>query len=181
MTRALYRRSPQTSKTEMSIRSIDLCPTARRILQAVAKQRSAGLVFSPDGVASIGDGSWIKRQWRAAQCRAGVKVPITWHDLRHEFVSLLIWSGKHPKYIAQQAGHSSAGFTLDRYCTLFETLPITPVEWWGDLLWPSGHHLGTVVDASGQKVGGAGVRANSASRDSRRSLGVDDARHTNRG
>ncbi len=154
VTRALYRRSPQTPKTEMSVRSIDLCPTVRRILQTIAVERSAGLVFSPDGVALIGDGSWIKRQWRAAQRRAGIKAPITWHDLRHQFVSLLICAGKHPKYIAQQAGHSSAGITLDRYGTLFETLPITPVEWWDDLLWPSGHHRATVVDASGQRKAG---------------------------
>ena len=74
--------------------------------------------------------------------------------LRHQFVSLLICAGKHPKYIAQQAGYSSAGFTLDRYGTLFETLSITAVEWWDELLWPSGHHLGTVVDASGQGKAG---------------------------
>ena len=132
-------------------RSIDLCPAVRRILQGIAKERPVGLVFSPDGTASIGDGSWIKRHWRAAQVRAGVKAPITWHDLRHRFVSQLICAGKHPKYIAQQAGHSSGGFTPDRYGALFETLPITPVEWWDDLLWSGGHRMGTVVDASGQK------------------------------
>ena len=57
----------------------------------------------------------------------------------------MIAAGKHPKYIAAQAGHSSAGFTLDRYGSLFETLPISPVEWWDDLIWPGGwHHNGTV-------------------------------------
>ena len=43
VTRALYRRTPQTPKTEMSVRSIDLCPAVRRILQAVAKDRPTGL------------------------------------------------------------------------------------------------------------------------------------------
>lgn len=69
---------------------------------------------------------------------------MAWHDLRHQFVSLLIASGKHPKYIATQAGHASAGFTMDRYGSLFETMPISPVEWWDDLLWPSGY--GTALD-----------------------------------
>ena len=154
ITRALYRRSPQTPKTEMSVRSIDLCPTARRIFQAAARARSTGLVFSPDGTTSIGDGSWLKRQWRRAQTRAGVKAPIAWHDLRHLFVSLLITAGKHAKYISQQAGHSSAGFTLDRYGSLFETMPITPVEWWDDLIWPGGHHIGTVLAGTGQEKAG---------------------------
>ena len=53
-----------------------------------------------------------------------------------------------------QSGHASAGFTMDRYGTLFETLPITPVEWWNDLLWSNGHHMGTVVDATEQKRAG---------------------------
>lgn len=53
-------------------------------------------------------------------------------------MSLLIASGKHPKYIAQQARHHSAGFHLERYGHLIDTLPVTPVEWWDDLLWPAG-------------------------------------------
>ena len=47
-------------------------------------------------------------------------------------------AGKSVKYIAQQAGHASAGFTLDRYGHLFETVPTTPTEWPEDILWPGG-------------------------------------------
>lgn len=57
---------------------------------------------------------------------------------RRENAHRLITAGKHPKYIAKQARHYSAGFTLDRYGDLFETVPITPVEWIDGLLWPSG-------------------------------------------
>lgn len=150
--RSLYRRAAQTPKTAQSVRDVDMCPTVRRILQSVPWK--AGLVFSPDSKAPIGDGSWLKRQWQAAQLRAGIKNPIAWHDLRHQFVSLLIAAGKHPKYIAIQTGHSSAGFTMDRYGSLFETLPITPVEWWDDLLWPGGHRIGTALDALGRNQTG---------------------------
>lgn len=104
ITRSLYRRCAQSPKTEQSIREVDMCP-----------------------------GSWLKRQWRKAQVRAGVG-PIRWHDLRHQFVSLLIAAGKHPKYIAAQAGHASAGFTLDRYGHLLEQITPQPVEWIDDLL-----------------------------------------------
>ncbi len=106
-----------------------------------------GLVFSPDGTGRIGDGSWLKRQWREAQIRAGIRRPIRWHDLRHQFVSLLIASGKSPKYVAQQAGHARVGFTLDRYGPLFETVRPAPVEWWDDLLWPEGYRVGAEFDA----------------------------------
>jgi len=88
-------------------------PTVRRIMKEVPW--SEGVVFSPDGATRIGDGSWLKRQWHAAQVRADIKRPIRWHDLRHQFVSLLIATGKNPLYHQTDAG-----------------------EWPEDLLWPSG-------------------------------------------
>lgn len=134
ITRSLFKRISQTLKTDRSLRSVDICPTVRRIFEEVARRE--GLIFSPDGVTPIGDGSWLKRQWLRAQQRAGITRPIRWHDLRHEFVSLLIAAGKSVKYIANQAGHASAGFTLDRYGHLFETITSKQVEWPEDLLWP---------------------------------------------
>lgn len=136
ITRAFYKRVPQTPKTEQSVRDIDMGPTVRRVMKEVPWTQ--GLVFSPDGVIRIGDGCWLRRQWRAAQLKADIKRPIRWHDLRHQFVSLLIAAGKNPLYIAQQAGHADAGFTLKRYGHLFKTIKPTPVEWPEDLLWPSG-------------------------------------------
>lgn len=136
VTRALYRRVPGAPKTEESIGEVPICPTVRRILKLVAWGR--GYVFSPEGETPIGDGSWIKRQWRKAQVAAGILHPISWHDLRHQFVSLLIASAKHPKYIASAARHRDPGFSLRVYAHLFDSMPITPAEWWDDLLWPAG-------------------------------------------
>ncbi len=155
ITRSFYRRVAQTPKSVQSIRDVDMCPTVRHVMQAVPWKE--GLVFSPDGKARIGDGSWLKRQWRHAQIRAGVRRPIGWHDLRHQFVSLLIAAGKSPKYIALQAGHASAGFTLDRYGHLFETVRPTPVEWWDDLLWPDGYRVGAEFEAKTEGVAAAGA------------------------
>lgn len=109
-----------------------VCPTVRRILQLVSRER--GYVFSPDGETPIGDGSWVKRQWRAAQAAAKVAQPISWHDLRHQFVSLLIAAAKHPKFIASAARHRDPGFSLRTYGHLFDSTPIVAVEWWDDLL-----------------------------------------------
>ena len=44
---------------------------------------------------------------------------IRFHDVRHTFVSLLIEQGAHPKYIQEQAGHSSIQVTMDTYGHLF--------------------------------------------------------------
>lgn len=88
-----------------------------------------------DGQRPIGNGTWIKRMWRTARLKAGIGQPIPWHGLRHEFVSLLIGTGKHPRYISAQAGWSTSRM-LDVYGHLFETLPVTSVEWWDDLIWP---------------------------------------------
>ncbi len=136
VTRALYRRVPGAPKTEESVGEVPICPTVRRILQGVPWKR--GYVFSPDGETPIGDGSWIKRQWLKAQRAAGIARPISWHDLRHQFVSLLIAAGKHPKYIASAARHRDPGFSMRTYGHLFDSMPITAVEWWDDLLWPVG-------------------------------------------
>ena len=121
-----------------------MCPTVRRIFQKIVDARPTGWAFSSNNDTPIGNGTWIKRQWRKAQVAVGVTRPISWHDLRHEFVCLLIAAGRHPKYIAKQARHHSAGFTLDRYGDLFETMPESHVEWWDDLLWPS--EARTVLD-----------------------------------
>lgn len=148
VTRQLYKRVPQTPKTDRSERDIDMSPIVRRIMKFVP--RDEGLVFSPDGREAIGEGSWVKRQWRKAQLAAHVRHPIRWHDLRHQYVSLLIAAGKSAKYIAEQAGHASVGFTLDTYGHLFETIKPVPVEWPEDLLWPAGleGHVAALVDGA---------------------------------
>ncbi len=86
----------------------------------------------------IGNGTWIKRQWRRAQVRAGIRRPIRWHDLRHQFVSVLVAIGKHPRYIAQQARHADPGFSMRKYAHLFDEVVPIPLEWPDDLLWPGG-------------------------------------------
>jgi len=44
---------------------------------------------------------------------------VRFHDLRPTFISLLIEHGAHPKYIQDQAGHSSIQVTMDTYGHLF--------------------------------------------------------------
>lgn len=52
--------------------------------------------------------------WKPMIARAGVPA-IRIHDARHTFVAHLLEAGENPVYVNDQAGHSSAAFTLDRY------------------------------------------------------------------
>jgi integrase len=133
--RAFYERNPQLPKGVP--RDVWMSPLVRRILEAVPRKR--GLVFSKDGVEEIGNGTWIKRMWLRAQERAEVRVPISWHCLRHQFVSLMKAAGKSDEYISEQAGHEDIRFTRKTYGHLFKTIRPTPVEWPEVLVWPSGN------------------------------------------
>lgn len=149
ITRALYRRVPQTPKTEQSVRDVVMSPLVRQIVQAVPWRE--GYIFSPDGVTPIGEGSWLRRRWTAAQKAAGSRTPIGWHDLRHQAASFWIALGKSPKWIAQQLGHASAGFTLDRYGHLFESVETVAGEWPEDLMPGLATVTETVTITEGQR------------------------------
>jgi hypothetical protein len=125
-------------------RDIDMSSIVRQITKSDPARQGARLLARRAG--SDREGSWIKRQWRKAQLTAQVRQPIRWHDLRHQYVSLLIAAGESPKYIAEQAG-TRVGFILDTYGHLFETIKPVPVEWPEDLLWPGGPEalLGTIL------------------------------------
>jgi integrase len=60
------------------------------------------------------DGSTVDSRAKAAWRRAGFK-PITLHEARHTFASLMIAAGVNAKALATYIGHASVTITLDRY------------------------------------------------------------------
>lgn len=54
-----------------------------------------------------------------AACTAAGLHGVTCHVLRHTFVSILIFQGNDPVYVAAQAGHENPSVTLDTYSHLF--------------------------------------------------------------
>jgi integrase len=79
------------------------------------KQRrdNGSLVFGrPDGKAF--DGPTIDARAKAAWRRAGLE-PITLHEARHTFASLMIAAGVNAKALATYMGHASVTITYDRY------------------------------------------------------------------
>ena len=89
-----------------------------RALEATAKGEE-----SPSPVFLTSEGKrWdernIRRSWYRCLKKAELR-RVRFHDLRHTFISLLIEQGAHPKYIQEQAGHSSIQVTMDTYGHLF--------------------------------------------------------------
>ncbi|HET7646977.1 MAG TPA: tyrosine-type recombinase/integrase [Gaiellaceae bacterium] len=72
-----------------------------------------GHVFGrPDGKAF--DGPTVDARAKSAWRRSGLE-PITLHEARHTFASLMIAAGVNAKALATYMGHASVTITLDRY------------------------------------------------------------------
>ena len=124
-------------KSDTSLRAVDMVPSVYHALVALAARTATGLVFPGPGGTPLPAWMLYDHGFRPAIRRAEVN-RIRFHDLRHTYASLLIMAGKHPKYIADQMGHASAAFTLDTYGHLMGRLPVQPVEWIDDLVFPEG-------------------------------------------
>jgi len=123
-------------KTDRSVRDVDMVPTVRQMLLALPSRNAGGLVFSrTDG--RMFSRSTMEKAWAHTITAAKVRL-IRPFDLRHTFASLLIAAGKNPLYIARQMGHYSAGFTLDTYGHLMESIPKRQVEWIDEIVFPEG-------------------------------------------
>lgn len=93
-------------------------------LRAVMKERPSGLLFSfKKGGPPLRNNNYNTRTLRPTiqRLRAnGVDIPVmTFHDLRHTAVSLMIKSGANIKVVQAIAGHATATMTLDTYAGLF--------------------------------------------------------------
>ncbi len=143
------------TKTDRSVRLVDMVPAVRQALLALKAQAGEGngLLF-PGPQGGIFSRSVMKRAWHRTIKATGVR-PIRPYDLRHTFASLLITASKNPLYIARQMGHYSAGFTLDTYGHLMEALPKSQVEWIDELVFPEGWEAavrGTALMPHGQRA-----------------------------
>jgi integrase len=74
--------------------------------------RSIGLVFGRDASTPFNDtpSTRAARVWRQ-----GKLAPITLHEARHTFASLMIAAGVNAKALSTYMGHAAISITLDRY------------------------------------------------------------------
>jgi integrase len=83
------------------------------LLDHKLRTRSEGLVFGRDGHKPFDQSSARKRAlsaWRSASL-----APITLHECRHTFASLMIAAGVNAKALSTYMGHANIAITLDRY------------------------------------------------------------------
>ena len=139
-------------KTDRSVRDVDMVPTVRQVLESLPSRASGGFVF-PRADGRMFSRSTMEKAWMRTIATTKVR-QLRPYDLRHTFASLLIAAGKNPLYIAQQMGHHSAGFTLDTYGHLMESLPRRQVEWIDEIVFPEGFavalklHLDTALSGA---------------------------------
>ena len=77
--------------------------------EALVFGRSTATPFAPMAI-----GKRAKKAWQAGKLE-----PITLHECRHTFASLLIDSGANPKAVQEFMGHSKIQTTFDVYGHLF--------------------------------------------------------------
>ncbi|MGI8461205.1 MAG: tyrosine-type recombinase/integrase [Solirubrobacterales bacterium] len=101
-------------KSRAGRRTVPIAAVLRDYLVEDKQRRDGdGLVFGrPDGKAF--DGSTVDARAKAAWRNAGL-APITLHEARHTFASLMIAAGVNAKALATYMGHASVTITYDRY------------------------------------------------------------------
>ncbi len=117
------------AKTAAGVRTVDMLPALRDELIAwKASRRStlaSGLVFATASGGRINDSNVRNRVLAPAIERAAVALEadglgalpprLSPHGLRHLFASLLVALGEDPRFVMEQLGHTTPGFTLRLY------------------------------------------------------------------
>jgi len=121
----------KTPKTKRSRRPIVLPASVLEVLRSYkVKQLEERLLLGlgkGELVFTRVDGSPIKpdsfTSWVARVAkRAGTSHIMPVHGLRHTHITSLLRANVHPKVASERAGHSSVGFTLDRYSHVIPSL-----------------------------------------------------------
>jgi integrase len=102
-------------KSRSGRRTVPLASALRQYLAQAKLSRvdRTGLIFSEDGIKVFDD---RKVALQANACWQKHKLePITLHEARHTFASLMIRAGVNVKALATYMGHASITITLDRY------------------------------------------------------------------
>jgi integrase len=124
-------------KTQRSKRSV---PVARSVMRQLEEHLHQ--FVAPDGDALVFTGSrggpmfratFARHVWQPAANKAGLP-DVTFHTLRHSFVSILGAAGCNVREVSEWAGHHSAAFTLTRYGGLVEDDTDAAVDRLDDLL-----------------------------------------------
>jgi integrase len=83
-------------------------------LAASSRWGDEGLVFPNVLGGTMSGTNLLWQRFRPLLKRAGLP-RVRFHDLRHTCATILLRTGKHPKYVQEMFGHASIAITLDTY------------------------------------------------------------------
>ena len=112
-----------TPKTKSSIRTIRLCDECIRLLSELKENQipKSKYIFPSSVTGEIRDTSAVTRRLHRIQDRAGVP-RIRFHDLRHSFATLSLEQGMDIKTVSHMLGHTDAGFTMNTYMHVTDSM-----------------------------------------------------------
>lgn len=124
-----------TPKTQASIRKVNLSSECVQQLMVLrSRQRlDTKLMFPSPITGEIRDPSSITRKLHRMQKRAGVP-QIRFHDLRHSFATLSLEQGMDIKTVSHMLGHTDAGFTMNTYMHVTDSMQQTVADTMGNLI-----------------------------------------------
>ena len=126
-----------TPKTPASIRTIKLCDECVTNLILLRSRRSrideCNLIFPSPVTNGLRDPCSVVRKLHRMQKRAGLP-QIRFHDLRHSFATLSLDQGQDIKTISHMLGHTDAGFTMNTYMHVTDSMQENVASALGDLI-----------------------------------------------
>ncbi len=124
-----------TPKTKSSVRTIRLCDECIRLLSELKANQipKSKYIFPSSVTGGIKDTSAVTRRLHRIQDRAGVP-RIRFHDLRHSFATLSLEQGMDIKTVSHMLGHTDAGFTMNTYMHVTDSMQQTVANAMGNLL-----------------------------------------------
>lgn len=124
-----------TPKTKSSIRTIRLCDECIRLLSELKANQipKSKYIFPSSVTGEIRDTSAVTRRLHRIQDRAGVP-RIRFHDLRHSFATLSLEQGMDIKTVSHMLGHTDAGFTMNTYMHVTDSMQENVANTMGNLL-----------------------------------------------
>ena len=124
-----------TPKTQASIRTISISTECLTLLKGLKAKQPVGtkLMFPSPVTGSYYDPKSVTYRLHRIQRRAGVP-QIRFHDLRHSFATLTIEQGMDIKTISYMLGHTDAGFTMNTYMHVTDSMQQNVADTMGELL-----------------------------------------------
>lgn len=120
-------------------RTIRLCDECIRLLSELKANQipKSKYIFPSTVTGEIRDTSAVTRRLHRIQDRAGVP-RIRFHDLRQSFATLSLEQGMDIKTVSHMLGHTDAGFTMNTYMHVTDSMQESVANTIGNLIESAG-------------------------------------------